>query len=382
MTGKYFSPVALIFTANGSGLGHISRAVKIANALARHKWSVLVVTGNPAVSYLTCDRGVDVIRLPCLEKSKNGIRRTRTDYSDVVTVLRTRRSLVLTLAIECKPSLLIVDHKPAGIAGEVLDILRELKKRNVPRVLLLRDFGGDPAIVRDTWEQDNAWSALDLYSQIVVLGDKSAYDWENLIAKSRTKLPISYLGFLVAKPKPFGYHYFKRGSLVLGGGGAHAHELFLKIISDLLPLLPQPVTMCTGPLMAHQERSKFVVLAAKHATVMEYIPSLEYQLNRFELTVSQAGSISTELAYYGVNTVLVPRNQKSREQQMRAQYWAQTARHIHVSDVDNMLDWINALRQDIKYDAQSAGLRENLPNLFVTPDSVINFILNEASSNH
>lgn len=382
MSTKRTRPLALIFTANGSGLGHVSRAVKIANAFARRQWSVLVITGNPAANYLSCDRGVDIVRIPCLEKSRDGSRKSRTNYSDTATVLQSRRSLILTLAVESNPSLLIVDHKPAGIAGELLDTLWELKTRNVPRVLLLRDFGGDLTVARRTWDQDNAWSALQLYSQVVILGRESAYDWSSLISHVKDNVPISYLGFLVANRKAVANLSERSGSLIIGGGGAHAYELFLTAINDLICVLPHPVTLCTGPLMDPQDRTRVSALANKNATVKEYIPSLERHLHSFQVTISQAGSISSELAYSGVNTVLVPRDQESREQHMRALYWAQSARHIHLSDLNGLLNQVTTLRREVNCNAPLLKLRNALSDLFVTPATVVKSILNEVVFNN
>jgi len=376
------TPVALIFTANGSGLGHISRAIKLANTLAKHKWSVLVVTGNPAANYFCCERGVDVVRMPCLEKSGNYKRRSRTGYSDPVNVIGTRKSLLLTLAVECRPSLFIVDHKPVGISGELIDTLSELRKRDVTRILVLRDFGGDHRIVKSTWDQDGAWSAFELYNQIIVLGDRGAYDWDNLIGRPRNRPALSYLGFLVAERRSIWPRRRRRGTLVLGGGGAHAYELFANIVNDLHFLLPAPVTICTGPLMVHEERSSLVASLNNDAIVKDYIPSLEHQLDHFEVVVSQAGSISTELAFKGVDTILVPRNQESGEQEMRAQYWAKVAPSVLLSDLDSIRGQIHALRKHLGSSTTIQPLRQTLPNLFVTPADVVEFILNEGSTHH
>jgi predicted glycosyltransferase len=249
-------------------------------------------------------------------------------------------------------------------------------------VLLLRDFGGDVPVVRRTWDQDNAWSALDLYSQIVILGRESAYDWSSLISHVKDNMAVSYLGFLVANRLTVNSLSEKSGSLIVGGGGAHAYELFRSAINDLICFLPHPVTLCTGPLMDQQDRTRVIALANKNVMVREYIPSLERHLHSFQMTVSQAGSISSELAYAGVTAVLVPRDQESREQHMRALYWTQRARHIHLSDFDGLLNQVNTLRRDVNCNAQVPELRNALSELFVTPATVVKFILNEAIFNN
>lgn len=315
----------LLYTANGSGLGHLARITRLATALAEQDWSCLIVTGSVGATYLARPPNVDVCTLPCLTKAPDGSRQTRSGYDTVASVLALRSELLLNLADAFDPDLLVVDHKPAGIRGELLPTLRHLKTK-AHLVLTLRDFGGLPDVVAETWCSDAAHEAAHLYDRVLIFGRQVAYDWNPMLEALGVRVQPTYLGFLVQPASATCPPSRQSGTLLVAGGGAHGAE-FVVAATPLLARggLPTPVTFCQGPLAPQHDSAVSHTLSSRFGvSILADVPDLEGACSAFRLVVSSAGSIVSQFAYGGIAAILVPRRQASKEQSMRASYWSAT----------------------------------------------------------
>lgn len=360
--------VCLIYTANGSGLGHLHRAVLIANALANLGWSTIIASGNPCPTFFPVVPGVDIVSLPCLKKTPGGLRSSRTGYADVDSIMRLRKSILMTLVNDLKPILFVVDHKPAGILGEIHIPLQMLKSNGARTVLLLRDFGGQYESVRDSWYHDPVPATLPMFDSIMALGVPSAYDWSPLLRDFANGRSLSYTGFLASK------HYricpigSRVGTLLIAGGGAHGFD-FLQQALIVSHKLPSPITMCLGPMMAPSDRSLLYDRgSARGIRVVHSIPG-GLNLDTYQLVISQAGSIVTDLAYFGILSILCPRtNQENEEQNLRARYWAKVAPYMKCAMprmLEITIEGLNALSP-----RTYSLISETQPGIFISPAEI------------
>ncbi len=171
-------PKILIVSNEIRGLGHVSVALKICTRIQAEisDISMLLVTASPMAHAFPMPRGLDVVKIPgLLEDSLTDYRPSRLPLG-FQEVKRLRQRVIQEAALAYSPDLVLVDYRPAGVAGELLSTLRMLKRRQVPLVLLLRDILDHPTNVRTRWQADSAAAALRKYDEIWVYGCQNHYD--------------------------------------------------------------------------------------------------------------------------------------------------------------------------------------------------------------
>ncbi len=115
----------LIYSHDSYGLGHLRRCLRIARAIvtsgsARH---VIIATGSSLARAFPLPPGVDVVALPAAIKRSDGIYDSLTLGLGVEDLTRMRGDLVLSLIRTFQPQVLLVDHAPIGMAGELTHTL-------------------------------------------------------------------------------------------------------------------------------------------------------------------------------------------------------------------------------------------------------------------
>jgi len=171
-------PKILIVSNEIRGLGHVSIALKICARIRAELSgvSMLLITASPMAHAFPLPQGLDIVKIPgLLEDSPTDYRPSRLPL-DFGEVKRLRQRVIREAALAYAPDLVLVDYRPAGVAGELLSTLQMLKRRRVPLVLLLRDILDDPAYVRTRWQADSAAAALEKYDEIWVYGCQNHYD--------------------------------------------------------------------------------------------------------------------------------------------------------------------------------------------------------------
>ena len=142
----------MTYSHDGFGLGHLRRNTTIASILAHQvpDSSVLMMIGCPSGAVFRLPTGVDFIKLPSVVKRHTG----------VWLPLRLRIGLEKTKALRVAtiheavrvfhPQILLVDHVPVGIWGELLPSLKMLQRRgDRPTIVLgLRDILDAPEVTR------------------------------------------------------------------------------------------------------------------------------------------------------------------------------------------------------------------------------------------
>src|SRR5207244_1863101 len=90
-----------------------------------------------------------------------------------------REGILAAVLERFAPHLVLVDHEPAGLAGELRPALAA-QCRRTPRptlVLGLRDITYGPAETRSHWHDTGAYALLDqVYDAILVYGQRAIFD--------------------------------------------------------------------------------------------------------------------------------------------------------------------------------------------------------------
>ncbi|HSL56366.1 MAG TPA: glycosyltransferase [Acidimicrobiales bacterium] len=317
---------ALIYSPDTYGLGHLRRCTLLAGGVveADPDNEVVIVTGSPRAQAFVLPERVDTIKLPAATKGDGGGYRARTLRCDLSALVRLRSELLLAAMSSFDLDVIVVDHAPIGMAGELMPVLRRLATaRSAPRLVLgLRDIVDEAARVERSWASDGTWEMLGAYDDILVYGDESTTTTATeLELERRLRVPIHHTGYVApAMPEPAGGDPFV---LVTAGGGGDGHELVRRYLDavECGALAGIRSVIVTGPLMSADRRAELIARAesTRDVTVIAFSADLRSLISSATAVVSMAGynTVVEELAAE-TPALLVPRSTPRLEQDLRA----------------------------------------------------------------
>jgi predicted glycosyltransferase len=318
----------VMYSHDTIGLGHMRRNSAIAKTLVTlvPDASVLMLVGCPAGMVFESVPGIDYVKLPSLAKLGRGAFAAGSLRLEIEAIKRLRRGVIEGVLSNFRPDLLLVDHEPGGVMGELEPALRRIRAEGGTRTVLgLRDILDAPDRVAHSWAANGTDRMVrDLYDQVLVYGDAGFFD-----SKAAYDLPAQTRTCGVVTGRQFGparSHNPKRPRhvLVSGGGGRDAYPLINAAISALsvLPKSKRPaMTIVTGPLMDAELQTDTATRAVPLGIeVKTHVSDLTVEMARSDLLVTMTGynSINEALAM-GCPVVTVPRLGPSAEQRLRAE---------------------------------------------------------------
>jgi predicted glycosyltransferase len=321
----------LVYSHDTYGLGHLRRSLLIAGGLASTSrvGSVLIVTGSPRAQAFRLPQGCDTVKLPSVTKSPAGKYRARTLSLQMQDVIRVRSELVKSTFEAFGPDLILVDHAPLGMLGELRPLLDAVGRgrSRVRLVLGLRDVIDHAASVDDEWSRLGAWPFLEsVYDRILVYGDPSVTTTaQELGLPGRFPSKVSHVGYL-GRPIRREHDSADPMIVVTAGGGGDGHDL-LRAYAAFLEWLPHPVpfrsVVVTGPLMSRRRREELQGRfrdIPHRLEVHTFTDRLEELLAAASGVVSMAGyNTVVEVLSAGKPALLVPRDRPRLEQRIRAE---------------------------------------------------------------
>ncbi len=316
----------LLYSHDTYGLGHFRRSALLAASLAAadSRNNVLIVTGSPrAEAFLLPDR-VDVVKLPAATKNALGSYQPRKLGGGLERLVHLRSKLVRAAVEGFAPDVIVVDHSPVGMAGELRPMLRELERTATrPRLVLgLRDVIDEAERVDADWRRAGVWPDLDRYDDIFVYGDPRVLTTAvELDLASRVDATVLHTGYVApTMPEPMPSEPFV---LVTPGGGGDGQAMLRRYLDavELGATAGIRSVVVTGPLLSASRQAELSVRSERLASV----EMIEFSEHMRSLIASAAGVISMagyntvveELAA-GTPALLVPRREPRLEQEIRA----------------------------------------------------------------
>ncbi|MEZ4416587.1 MAG: glycosyltransferase [Gemmatimonadota bacterium] len=324
----------LTFCHDSFGLGHLRRTTTLARSFVEADLgaSVLCVTGSPRPDLFELPHGIDFVRLPGVTKGDQGEyvpRRLSVSTPEVVSL---RAAMIKAVAHEFRPDVIVVDHSPIGIGGELLPMLEEQRRvGNALIVLGMRDIVDEPLRARRELAREHTRQALEtLYDRIIVYGHPHVCDVAlEYGLGARVGHKLRYVGVACATdpesrpaeptaPAPAA----TGGLLVTVGGGEDGHPT-LQAVVDWLECdqeSAQAATLVTGPMMGAAERDGLARRAERvGARVLESTSDLPALLEASDTVIGMGGynTVYESLAMRK-RVVVIPRVYPRREQWERA----------------------------------------------------------------
>ena len=348
------TPRLLIYGHDTYGLGHLCRNLTLATRLTRDfpTLSILLLTGSPAVRHFALPENVDYIKLPAVVKVADEEYHARSLRLQPSEIVQMRTDLVQQAVRGFAPDVILVDHAPIGMKGELLPALDELRRvsPHAYAVLGLRDIIDEPERVRESWARSNMQTLLErYYDAILTYGMKNVLDVAAAYGFSpQLAAKLRYCGYLErsvasttseAVRSQYGCAPGQRMVLATTGGGGDGYPLLHTYLSSLREglhadgadgadgaearqhLLPVSI-LVTGPFMPESEREELHRLAEglPQVHLLEFVDNLIELMGASDLVVCMGGyNTLCEVLSVGAHTLVVPRVEPRVEQLLRAQ---------------------------------------------------------------
>ncbi len=332
--------LACLYSHDTFGLGHLRRTLAIAEHLLNRSPAidVLLLTGSPVIGSWALPRGLRVQPMTPGVKLAADRYAARDGHTPFSMVKGYREATILRTVMRERPDVLLVDHAPAGMQGELLPTLA-LIQRDMPRtkvVLGLRDILDDPEDVRRNWTKEDIYPLLETaYDHVVVYGCQAIFDVAvayGLSGLVRDKL--SFAGYIARPSEPGGpdpdaaWRAAAPGGagkrvLVTAGGGGDGQFLFSAYLAALeqMPAGNTNSLIVSGPLMPVDQQDALIAAASRRGdtTIIPVTTNLVPLIQAADLTVSMGGYNTTvEILASGKPAIIVPRSAPRVEQLMRA----------------------------------------------------------------
>jgi predicted glycosyltransferase/CheY-like chemotaxis protein len=327
----------LFYSHDTFGLGHLQRSSNLIRTLveAHPGLSVLLVTGSPVVDRYQLPSGADYVKLPAVRKVAAERYAARSLRISDAGVRRLRRNLLLGAVQNFDPNVVLVDHAPVGMRGEMRPALDWLTNRGAcHRIFGMRDISDDPQVILPLWRKQGIYGVLrELYDDIVIYGDPTVFDPvaryefpEDIAAKTR------FVGY-VCEPSPplraapTASSHVPRVAVSIGGGDGA--ESVIRVFLEMLAAFPDEIDftteILTGPLLAPELAQEFRDRAqALPVKIRDYMPSTSVWFSDADLVVSTAGyNTCTQILSHAQRALLIPRVLHRKEQLLRSQRLAE-----------------------------------------------------------
>jgi len=342
----------LLYSHDSHGLGHLRRNLTISRALLDRfrNASVMILTGSPCSTQFPLPARCDVVKIPAVGKGPDGCYVPRSLNLPLKEVAEIRRQLIFATYRSYDPHAILVDHQPAGLLGEMMDVLEDAHGAGKFLAFGCRDIVDTPKAVEKSWSIPSCKLALEhFYDHIFVYGDQRVFDpireygpVKRIVGKA------SVTGYVVNPPS----HQSRKPSLggrprvlVTVGGGDDGMERIRNYL-DSLRLAPVGWNshIVTGPLMplqqvhAYKQEVRHSELRG-HLKISRFHGDLPGLMHQSDAIVSMAGYNSCmEILQSGTPAVLMPRERMRQEQAIRARRLAELgfARHVPVGDKESL----------------------------------------------
>ncbi|OWY66680.1 glycosyltransferase [cyanobacterium TDX16] len=333
----------LVYSHDAFGLGNIRRMLAICEHLLSEipDLSILLLSGSPMLQGFRLPKGLDYIKLPCLNRGETGEIAVKYLGMGVEDTVKLRSELILSAAIIFQPDIFLVDKKPYGLKNELRGTLNYLKT-TLPQtklVLLLRDVLDCPENTIAEWRKNDFYTGIDkFYHQVQIVGTPEVFDTVREYKFSPVIVEkVRYCGYLHRQPgqksrtsirRELQVSQRERLILVTPGGGEDGYELVDNYLSALA-LLPakyriKSLIIC-GPEMPKAQK-QIVERAAENNSqvrVGEFTDDLMSYMNAADVVVSMAGyNTVCEILSARKPSVIIPRSKPSQEQSIRAERMA------------------------------------------------------------
>ena len=317
----------LLYCHNVTGLGHIVRSARIAEAAAaRAGCECCVITGCRFLDRIRIDARVRLVALPPVRMT-DGMRFAPVNDGDGDgggDIMEQRGRRIEEFAREWSPDVMLVDHNATGLGGELIPALLAARREGWPTRFVwgIRDIQVAPSPAARALSRPRnprIRAALECYEGAIAYSDAGWVDTFESYRDYGLPPRRDYVGVVAGRPLP---EIETDVPVVVGltGGGAGGERLFRMLLEACMPLLKAGrarLRFLAGPFAPAEALRE----AAGVGGEVEVWPtgSVEEAVRDAALVVSRAGyNTAYTLAQTTLPLVFVPYPDPGAEQSYRA----------------------------------------------------------------
>ncbi|MEE8143160.1 MAG: glycosyltransferase [Planctomycetota bacterium] len=326
-----------LYSHDSYGLGHLRRTLVLAQALGNLETAVetLIVTGSPRALFFEAPPSVRIVPLPAVTKNAEGNYVSRNSSIPLQQTLRMRKGIIRHSVLSFRPHMLVVDHAPSGLRGELLPLLGDLRWRGETELVLgLRDILDEPEQVIEDWSRNGIYRLLkSIYHHVWVYGTPQVFPIADLYRLPKeVKSRVEFLGYLgreanitpECKKMSEGFSNSSLPHLLCMVGGGGDGDVLAQIFLRMLAKRPGSWngTLLTGPFLARDKRNELVSQYGTfpHIQILRFTTHVERLIAGSDAIITMGGyNAVMEAVSWHKRTLVVPRVFPRREQWLRAQ---------------------------------------------------------------
>jgi predicted glycosyltransferase len=363
-------PVLLFYCQHSLGMGHLVRALTLAESLAE-QFSVVFLNGGRFPENAVVPQGMTIINLPPLGMAEDNSLYSQDERYNLVEAQLLRKQTILAAFHDYHPQAILIELFPFGrkkFAAELLPLLKAAKRRkdNTPSVLCsLRDIMVNAR--KDQVRHDNRarWLIDRYFDGILVHSDPNFASLEESFRPSRRmKTAVYYTGFVLPRGVCAKQQERQRQVIVSAGGGMVGAPLFnvaIKAQPILWEKLKLPMTLLAGPFLPEADWLELEKAAAlsQGLTLIRSVPNMTELLANHSISVSQCGyNTVMDILRSGISSLVVPFAQGQEvEQSNRAERLSGLGlmHKVEASELD-VERFVNEVEQLLSFKPNSAAL--------------------------
>jgi predicted glycosyltransferase len=358
--------------------------------------AILTMADSRLGQFFETSRNHDYLKLPSILKAGPGDWRAVSLPLPFDDVLAMRRALIRSAVLSFQPHILLADHMPHGAMGELLPALEVLKATGADTqvILGLRDILDAPEVVRQRWQAEGAYEAVErYYDMVLVYGDREVFNMAKQYGFSASVSErMRYCGYVCTPHAP---RYIARARakylsgavagtkliVAMAGGGADAYPM-MRALLDALPAVNARqrcfLALIAGPFMPPELRRDLEARArGLPARVSISVSDTLSYIEAADLVVAMTGYNTTmEILRSGKQAILIPRAGPSAEQRMRARLFAARG-WVEMIDPDDLeIDYVaeKVLASLERGPAPAAQARPDMQGLASVADYLLGFM--------
>ncbi len=320
-------PVLLFYCQHSLGMGHIVRALTLAETLAE-SFAVVFLNGGRLPDNTVLPQDIQVINLPALGMAEDNQLYSQDSRYSLAEAQTLRRQMILATFNHCQPQVILIELFPFGrkkFAGEILPLLKAAKRAGQfrPSVFCsLRDIMVNARKDQQRHDDRARWLVDRYFDGVLLHSDpKFAALEDSFRPKRLLNTPVHYTGFVLPRGETQLGVVRKRQVLVSAGGGMVGSPLFRVAIAAQPTLWQQfelPMTLIAGPFLPELDWQELQAKAINcpGLTLHRYVPNMSQLLASHSISVSQCGyNTVMDILKSGISALVVPFAQGQEDEQ-------------------------------------------------------------------
>jgi predicted glycosyltransferase len=320
-------PVLLFYCQHSLGMGHLVRALTLAETLAE-KFAVVFLNGGRFPDNTIPPKSIEIINLPPLGMAEDNTLYSQDAKYSLIEAQFLRKQIILATFKVYKPQAIFIELFPFGrkkFAGELLPLLKAAKRSdNRPIVLCsLRDIMVNARKDQVRHDDRARWLVDRYFNGILVHSDPKFASLEESFRPSHAlNTPVHYTGFVLPRGEEAIKHNVRQRQVVVsaGGGmvGAPLFQVAIKAQPILWDKLSLPMTVVAGPFLPEDDWRVLEAQAENKPglTLHRYLPNMTDLLASHSVSVSQCGyNTVMDILKSGIAALVVPYAQGQEDEQ-------------------------------------------------------------------